>query len=125
MEEYCQNPLCENEAGKDVPVSVNRASDERRSLCAVCEEAYSWGVQHGRMTMTKKTVWIVAVTHRGDTVHAQVVESKLDAVKALAEYLRAHEDYAGPDELPGICNWMAQHDEHLGADIFAASLELS
>ena len=125
MEKYCQNQLCENEAAKDVPVSVDRASDESRSLCAVCEEAYSWGVQHGRMTMTRKTVWIVAVTHRDDTVHAQVVESKLDAVKALAEYFRTQEGYHGPAELPGICDWMAQHVEHLGADIFAASLELS
>lgn len=50
MEEYCQNPLCENEASKDVPVSVREASDQKRSLCAVCEEAYSWGVQHGQMS---------------------------------------------------------------------------
>lgn len=48
MEEYCQNPLCENEAVKDVPVSIETASDQMRSLCAVCEEAYTWGVQHGR-----------------------------------------------------------------------------
>lgn len=48
MEKYCQNPLCENEAVKDVPVSVETASDQMRSLCASCEEAYTWGVQHGR-----------------------------------------------------------------------------
>jgi len=48
MEKYCQNPLCENEAVKDVPVSVETASDQMRSLCAACEEAYTWGVQHGR-----------------------------------------------------------------------------
>jgi hypothetical protein len=49
MEEYCQNPLCENEAIKEVPVSVETASDQMRSLCATCEEAYTWGVQHGKM----------------------------------------------------------------------------
>jgi len=48
MEEYCQNPLCENEAVKDVPVSVEMASNQTRALCAACEECYSWGVQHGR-----------------------------------------------------------------------------
>jgi len=48
MEEYCQNPLCENKAIKEVPVSVETASDQTRALCAACEEAYSWGVQHGR-----------------------------------------------------------------------------
>jgi len=48
MEKYCQNPLCENEAIKEVPVSVEKASDQTRTLCAACEESYSWGVQHGR-----------------------------------------------------------------------------
>ena len=49
MEEYCQNPLCENKAVKEVPVSVERPSDQMRSLCAACEESYTWGVQHGTM----------------------------------------------------------------------------
>ena len=49
MEEYCQNPLCENKAIKDVPVSVQTVSDQKRALCATCEESYSWGVQHGTM----------------------------------------------------------------------------
>jgi hypothetical protein len=49
MEEYCQNPLCENKAVKEVSVSVKTASDQVRSLCAACEEAYLWGVQQGSM----------------------------------------------------------------------------
>jgi len=49
MEEYCQNPLCENKAIKEVPVSEETASDQTRALCAACEESYSWGVQHGTM----------------------------------------------------------------------------
>ena len=47
MEEYCQNPLCENKAAKEVPVSVEAPGDQGRSLCAACEEVYTWGVQHG------------------------------------------------------------------------------
>jgi hypothetical protein len=50
MEKYCQNSLCENEAVKEVPVSVRKASDQKRALCGPCEEAYSWGVQHGQMS---------------------------------------------------------------------------
>ena len=46
MEKYCQNPLCENEAAK----SAQKPSDQKRALCAVCEEVYSWGVQHGQMS---------------------------------------------------------------------------
>jgi len=49
MEEYCQNQLCENKAVKEVPVSVAKPSDQTRSLCASCEEVYTWGVQHGTM----------------------------------------------------------------------------
>jgi len=50
MKKYCQNPLCENKAVKEVPVSVETASDQTRALCAVCEEPYIWGVQHGRIS---------------------------------------------------------------------------
>ena len=51
MEEYCQNPLCENKAIKEVPVSVRTTSDQVRALCAACEEVYTWGVQHGSMVL--------------------------------------------------------------------------
>jgi hypothetical protein len=49
MEKYCQNPLCEFEAIKEVPVSAEKPGDGVRALCAACEETYAWGVQHGRM----------------------------------------------------------------------------
>jgi len=49
METYCQNPLCESTAVKEVPVSVRTPADQVRALCATCEEAYTWGVQHGCM----------------------------------------------------------------------------
>jgi len=47
MEEYCQNPLCENKAVEEVAVSVETSCDQVRALCATCEEVYKWGVQHG------------------------------------------------------------------------------
>jgi len=49
MEQYCQNQFCENKAVKEVPVSLEKPSDQIRSLCAICEEVYTWGVQHGKM----------------------------------------------------------------------------
>jgi len=49
MEDFCQNPLCENKAVKEVPVSVLTTSDQVRALCAACEEVYTWGLQHGMM----------------------------------------------------------------------------
>jgi len=47
MKDFCENPYCENPGAKVVPVSVNSPSDQKRTLCVPCEEAYSWGVQHG------------------------------------------------------------------------------
>lgn len=50
MKQYCENSLCLNEAVKEVPVSVRKPDDQSRALCAACQEVYSWGVQHGRMS---------------------------------------------------------------------------
>ncbi len=50
MKTYCENPLCQNEAIKKVRVSVEKPGDRVVALCALCEEAYTWGVQHGRAT---------------------------------------------------------------------------
>ena len=49
MNEFCDNPYCDNPGAKEVPVSARKASDQTRTLCASCEEAYTWGVQHGQM----------------------------------------------------------------------------
>ena len=49
MKKFCENPFCENPGFKEVRVSVATAADEKRTLCAPCEEAYAWGVQHERM----------------------------------------------------------------------------
>ena len=50
MKEHCENPLCENAAFKEVAVSIEEPGDQVRTLCATCEEAYTWGLQHGSMT---------------------------------------------------------------------------
>ena len=47
MKQYCENPLCENRSVKEVPVSVRKPGDQKRALCAACEEVYTWGVQQG------------------------------------------------------------------------------
>ncbi len=125
MDRYCQNPFCENEATNVVRVSVNEPSDQKRSLCAVCEAAYSWGVQHGCFTSVPKKVWVLHVNDAGTVVHAGAYRNKRSAVRALAAYLRDQEGYRGPQALPSICDWMAEHNEHLGVDIFPAFVDLS
>jgi len=123
MEKYCQNPLCENAATNAVAVSVDKPSDQQLSLCAVCEEAYSWGVQHGCMTATPKKLWVAAVTNRGDVVHARACSRKRQAVYGVGAYLKVEEGYDGPVTLPDICAWLAEHDERLGIELFAASVD--
>ena len=99
MEKHCQNSLCENEAVKEVPVSVNKTSDETRSVCAVCEEAYSWGVQHG--TMLGGTLKIdPPPQEKGDEPLFRVVyviDVNAGDVHGAAEY--AHRIMTDPDSL--------------------------
>jgi len=54
MKEHCENSRCENPAHKEVPVSARSPSDDVRTLCAPCEEAYTWGVQHGVMSAVSR-----------------------------------------------------------------------
>jgi hypothetical protein len=56
MKDFCENQYCESPGAKVVPVSVEKPSDQRRTLCATCEEAYTWGVQHGTMTVQARPV---------------------------------------------------------------------
>ena len=49
MKDFCENQYCESPGAKTVPVSVDKAADQQRTLCVTCEEAYTWGVQHGTM----------------------------------------------------------------------------
>ena len=125
MERYCQNPLCENEATKMARVSVDTPSDQRRALCAVCEEVYAWGVQHGRMAVAPQTIWVLQVTDAGTVVHARAFKNRRKALRDLLAYLRTHERYTGPQDLSSICDWMAECNERLGVDIFVASLDVS
>jgi len=55
MKEFCENSLCKHPGVKAVPVSVDGPSDQTRTLCAACEEVYSWGVQHGTTTTRAET----------------------------------------------------------------------
>ena len=125
MKRYCQNPLCENEAVKVVPVSVDRPADQKRALCAACEEVYTWGVQHGGFTSAPKKVWVLHVSDAGTVVHAGAFRNKRSAVRDLAAYLQTQEGYHGPESLPSICDWLAEHKERLGVDIFPAPVDLS
>ena len=55
MTHYCENQYCESEAVKQVTVSTEKAGDSKRWLCTACEQAFTWGVQHGTMTARSET----------------------------------------------------------------------
>jgi len=117
------NPLCPNEVPKQPCLPVERSSHGRPVLCATCRRACDWGATLAAMATVPKKLWVAAVTHRGNVVHAEAVVGKVKAVKALAEYLKTEEGYVGPAQLPGICAWLGEHDERLGIELFRASMD--
>jgi hypothetical protein len=116
MKQFCENPNCDNPAFKKVRVSVTLPSDQVRSLCATCEEAYSWGVQHGVMT-SWRPVWVLAVADRGVIAHLAVFRKRKDAEEGLVDYLRAYQGYAGPTDRKAVRRWLREHDERLSVEI--------
>ena len=117
MKTYCEIPKCENQAVKEVPVSVDKPSDETRSLCAVCEEAYSWGLQHGTMVSQHKQLWLVAIADKGIVVYTKAYPNANAAIKAVAEYLKDCQRYQGPADSQAIYDWLEQHDENLSVAV--------
>jgi len=117
MKRFCENPNCENPGFKEVPVSVRNAADQRRTLCATCEEAYSWGVQHGAMSSEVKEVWLVAVADRGVVVHVQAYADAKSALTNLGSYLAEYNSYEGPANVRAIRRWLRRHDENLSVEI--------
>jgi hypothetical protein len=141
MQEYCQNPLCENEAVKKVPVSVEKPSDQVRSLCAACEEPYTWGVQHGSMTRDGLKI-DPPPKEKGDEPLFRVVyiiDVNAGDVRDAAEY--THRIMSDPDSLrpvlhvidtKGVCTEVDlsadnanQDDSTNGADYEAAAQYLA
>ena len=102
METYCQNQFCENKAVKEVPVSVEKPSDQTRSLCAACEEPYTWGVQHGRMSYQGLKIE-PPPEEKGDEPLFRVVyviDVNAGDVREAAEY--THRIMTDPDSLPPV-----------------------
>lgn len=117
MKEYCENTLCRNRSIKEVPVSVENPADQLRALCGPCEEAYTWGVQHGTMTTMQEKLAVVAVADRGLIAFVHVYSSQVLAEKALLEYLRKYECYGGPEDIEVVWRWLRNHDERLSVEI--------
>ena len=114
--EFCDNPNCISRGVKDVPVSVNGPGDQQRTLCAVCEEAYTWGIQHGQFTAEGEPVFIAVVTDRGMVAYARAFRSRTEAEDALITYLTDHHGYKGGHELHLAYEWVGEQ-AYLTAEI--------
>lgn len=102
MKGYCQNQFCENKAVKEVPVSVEKPSDQTRSLCVACEELYTWGVQHGKMTCDSLKI-DPPPEEKGEEPLFRVVyviDVNAGDVREAAEY--THRIMIDPDSLPPV-----------------------
>ena len=110
MKKFCENQYCESPGVKEVPVSVRRPGDQRRTLCAACEEAYTWGVQHGRMTTEQAPLFIGVVCDRGLVAYARAFPTQPAAENALLKYLREHHGYHGPHRVEAMYRWAGEHE---------------
>jgi len=117
MEKYCQNPLCENKAIVEVPVSVETASDRTRALCAVCEEVYTWGVQHGRFASPGLRIE-PPPKEKGDEPLFRVVyiiDVNSSNVREAAEY--THRIMTDPDSLPPVLHVIDCNGKSMEVDL--------
>lgn len=102
METYCQNPLCENQAVKQVPVSVREASDQKRSLCAACEEVYTWGVQQGQMSKVGLQIEPPPKEKGPESLYRVVYAIDVNAPNPPQAAERAYEIMKDPASLPPV-----------------------
>jgi len=117
MKDFCENLYCDDPAYKEVPVSVDKPSDQVRTLCASCQEVYTWGVQHGRITAQSGRLWILAVADKGLVDYAQAYPSEEEATKGLVGYLRQYHGYKGPANRKAVEDWLDRDDEGLSVEI--------
>ena len=99
MEKYCQNPLCEDEAVQQVPVSVNKPGDQKRALCAACEEVYTWGVQHGRMSKVGLQIEPPPKEKGPERLYRVVYVIDINAMNPKQAAERAHEIMKDPQSM--------------------------
>ena len=87
MKTFCENPLCQSQSVKEVPVSVKTTADQARELCAACEEVYTWGVQHGRMVMLNKINEAVEQILEGLDVGGEQSRQFAEEIRILKELI--------------------------------------
>ncbi|MFA5863168.1 MAG: hypothetical protein WC975_00620 [Phycisphaerae bacterium] len=117
MNEFCEIQYCESPGAKEVPVSVRKPSDQKRTFCIPCHEAYTIGCQHGGMRIQEMEFWIVAIADRGIVAYVRVLLDETSAWKTVAGYLRNNEGYRGSCSQDAVAKWLDEHDERLSVEV--------
>ncbi len=127
METYCQNPLCENTAVKEVPVSVRTPADQIRALCTTCEEAYTWGVQHGCMVCQGLKIDPPPKDNSQEPLYRVVYTIDVGAKNAHQAAEQTHIIMTDPDSMRPVLNVIDSNGVHARVDLSEdnASLENS
>ena len=102
MAKVCQNPVCRHKAVKEVAVSVDGCSHEKRALCAACLEVYTWGVGHGR---TVQPGWLLEPppTEQGaEPLFRVVYVIDINAGDTRQAAERAYEIMRDPNSMPPV-----------------------
>ena len=99
MKQFCENPLCQNMAVKEVPISVDAPSDGVRSLCATCEEPYIWGYQHGKLSVKGLTIEPPPRDKGPEPMYRVVYVIDLNAADPKRAAESVHEIMADPDSM--------------------------
>lgn len=106
MRAYCDNPFCQNQSVKEVPVSVEAPADQVRVLCTACEESYSWGVQHGSMICEGLKIDPPPQESDGDPLYRVVYVIDVNASDANEAARLTHQIMTDPHSLPPVLQMM-------------------
>jgi len=117
METYCQNSLCENTAVKEVPVSVRTSADQVRALCATCEEAYTWGVQHGSMVYRGLKIDPPPKDNGQEPLYRVVYTIDVNAKNAYQAAEQTHKIMTDPDSMRPVLHVIDSHGVHTKLDL--------
>jgi len=123
METYCQNPLCENTAIKEVPVSVRTPADQVRSLCATCEETYTWGVQHGCMVYQGLKIDPPPKDNSQEPLYRVVYTIDVGAKNAYQAAEQTHIIMTDPDSMRPVLNVIDSNGVHAKVDLSENNLK--
>jgi hypothetical protein len=111
MKAFCENQFCENPGAREVPVSVRKPSDQKRTFCVPCAEAYTIGCQHGTMGIGQMEFWVVAIADSGIVTYLRVHLEEKAAWQTVVGYLRENEGYRRPGSPEAVRDWLDGHEQ--------------